>query len=89
MAEKIFKMTKVINAEELYQKMAALGEIYFRISSDIEFTPRLGVTSGIDQLYNEALVDLELYLFEARYTDLYDHVFKDVKMVKESKETAV
>ncbi len=66
-----FKITKEMNAEDVFNKLAALGEAYhsfFQVPGyDLDGSDHAVV--GMNLLFEETLVELELLLFGERYTD--------------------
>ena len=60
-----------MNAEDVFNKLAALGEAYhsfFQVPGyDLDGSDRTVV--GMNLLFEETLIELELLLFEERYTE--------------------
>ncbi len=71
MAEgKKFRITKRVDVENIFNKLTALGEAYhcfFQVPG-YELDGSDHVVVGINSLFEETLTELELLLFEERYT---------------------
>ena len=71
MEGKRFRITKKIDAEDVFNKLAALGEAYhcfFQVPGyDLDGDDHAIV--GMNLLFEETLIELELLLFEERYTE--------------------
>ena len=69
--DKKFRITKELNAEDVFNKLAALGEVYhcfFQVPGyDLDGSDHAIV--GMKLLFEETLIELELLLFEERYTE--------------------
>ncbi len=68
---KKFRITKKIDAENIFNKLAALGEAYhsFFQVPDYKLDGSDHAVVGMNLLFEETLIELELLLFEERYTD--------------------
>ena len=71
MESKRFRITKEMNAENIFNKLAALGEAYhsfFQVPGyDLDGSDLACV--GMNLLFEETLIELELLLFEERYSE--------------------
>jgi hypothetical protein len=71
MEGKRFRITKKIDAENVFNKIVALGELYhslFQVPGyDLDGSDHAIV--GMNLLFEETLIELELLLFEERYTE--------------------
>ncbi len=71
MEGKRFRITKEMNAEDVFNKLTALGEAYhsffqvpgYKLDGDDH------AVVGMNLLFEETLIELELLLFEERYTE--------------------
>jgi len=68
---KKFRITKEMNSENIFNKLAALGEAYhsFFQVPDYKLDGDDHAVVGIKLLFEETLIELELLLFEERYTE--------------------
>ena len=66
-----FRITKKIDAENVFNKLAALGEVYhcFFQVPDYKLDGSDLACVGMNILFEETLIELELLLFEKRYTE--------------------
>jgi|TARA_B100000315_G_scaffold91655_1_gene84356 hypothetical protein len=68
---KKFRITKTMEVENIFNKLAALGEAYhcfFQVPGyDLDGDDHAIV--GMNLLFEETLIELELLLFEERYTE--------------------
>ena len=66
-----FRITKEMNAENVFNKLAALNEAYqcfFQVPGyDLDGSDHAIV--GMNLLFEETLIELELLLFEERYSE--------------------
>jgi hypothetical protein len=71
MEGKRFRITKEMNAENIFNKLAALGEAYhsfFQVPGyDLDGSDHAIV--GMNLLFEETLIELELLLFDERYSE--------------------
>jgi len=65
-----FRITKRIDPENIFNKLAALGEAYhsFFLVPDYKLDGDDHAVVGIKLLFEETLIELELLLFEERYS---------------------
>ena len=68
---KKLRITKRIDAENVFNKLAALGEAYqcFFQVPDYDLDGSDHAIVGMNLLFEETLIELELLLFEERYTE--------------------
>ena len=71
MEGKRFRITKEMNAENVFNKLAALGELYHSLFlvPDYNLDGSDHAIVGMNLLFEETLIELELLLFEERYTE--------------------
>jgi len=66
-----FRLTKRIDAENVFNKLAALNQAYqcFFQVPDYDMDGDDHAIVGMNLLFEETLIELELLLFEERYTE--------------------
>lgn len=70
MKAKKVAITKEIDPEYVFCKLAAFGEIFINLlNEDVNSTSSGSVTVGLNNLFNETLVELEIIIFGERYLD--------------------
>ena len=84
MESKRFRITKKIDAEDVFNKLAALGEVYHSLFlvPDYKLDGSDHAVVGMNILFNETLVELELLLFEERYSE--NNYIEKAEMIKKS-----
>jgi len=68
---KTFRITKRIDAENIFNKLAALNQAYqcFFQVPDYDMDGSDHAIVGMNLLFEETLIELELLLFDERYTE--------------------
>jgi hypothetical protein len=72
MKDKKIKMIKTMNVEDIYVKLYALGDAYqCLLKAEYDDEPFINDVTlcGLDRLFTDAMIELELILFGERYTD--------------------